>query len=154
RGGRTPMATLLLAGVALSSLFAAVSSFLISLTWVRWEVAEEVTFWLMGGLDNRQWTHCLMILPCAVAGVGAAISRWRELDLLMAGEETALALGVEIEKTKRLLLVNAALLTGVSGAGSGVIAFFGLLPPRAAGFLGGAFPPPVLCAGAPPPGRF
>src|SRR5262249_402638 len=107
RGGRTPMTTLLLAGVALSSLFAAVSSFLISLTWVRWEVAEEVTFWLMGGLDNRQWTHCLMILPCAVAGLGAAISRWRELDLLLAGEETALALGVEIEKTKRLLLVNA-----------------------------------------------
>jgi iron complex transport system permease protein len=135
RGGRTPMATLLLAGVALSSLFAAVSSFLISLTWVRWEVAQEVTFWLMGGLDNRQWTHCLMILPCAVAGLGAAISRWRELDLLLAGEETALALGVEIEKTKRLLLVNAALLTGVSVAVSGVIAFVGLIAPHAARLL-------------------
>jgi iron complex transport system permease protein len=137
RGGRTPMATLLLAGVALSSLFAAVSSFLISLTWVRWEVAQEVTFWLMGGLDNRQWTHCLMILPCAVAGLGAAISRWRELDLLLAGEETALALGVEIEKTKRLLLVNAALLTGVSVAVSGVIAFVGLIAPHAARLLVG-----------------
>ncbi len=117
------------------SLLALFASFLISLTWVRWEVAQEVTFWLMGGLDNRQWTHCLMILPCAVAGVGAAISRWRELDLLLAGEETALALGVEIEKTKRLLLVNAALLTGVSVAVSGVIAFVGLIAPHAARLL-------------------
>lgn len=135
RGGRAPVATLLLAGVALSSLFAAASSFLISLAWVRWEVVQEVTFWLMGGLDNRQWAHCLMILPCAVVGLGAALSRWRELDLLLAGEETALALGVEIEKTKRLLLVNVALLTGASVAVSGVIAFVGLIAPHAARLL-------------------
>jgi iron complex transport system permease protein len=135
RGGRTPMATLLLAGVAFSSLFAAASSFLISMTWVRWEVAQEITFWLMGGLDNRQWTHCLMLLPCAVIGLGAALSRSRELDLLLAGEETALALGVEIEKTKRLLLVNAALLTGASVAVSGVIGFVGLIAPHAARLL-------------------
>jgi iron complex transport system permease protein len=135
RGGRTPVATLLLAGVALSSLFAAASSFLISMTWVRWEVAQEVTFWLMGGLDNRRWTHCLMILPCIVVGLGAAISRWRELDILLTGEETALALGVEIEKTKRLLLVNAALLTGASVAVSGVIGFVGLIAPHAARLL-------------------
>jgi len=137
RRGRTPVATLLLAGVAFSSLFAAASSFLISLTWVRWEVAQEITFWLMGGLENRQWTHCLMILPCAVVGLGAAISRWRELDLLLTGEETALALGVEIEKTKRLLLVNAALLTGASVAVSGVIGFVGLIAPHAARLLTG-----------------
>jgi iron complex transport system permease protein len=137
RGGRTPAATLLLAGVALSSLFAAASSFLISMSWVRWEVAQEITFWLMGGLDNRQWAHCLMILPCAVAGLGLAISRCRELDLLLAGEETALALGVEIEKTKRLLLIDAALLTGASVAVSGVIAFVGLIAPHSARLLVG-----------------
>ncbi len=132
RRGRAPVETLLLAGVALSSLFAAASSFLISMTWVRWEVAQEITFWLMGGLDNRQWAHCLMILPCAAVGLGAAMSRWRELDLLLTGEETALALGVETEKTKRLLLVNAALLTGASVAVSGVIGFVGLIAPHAA----------------------
>jgi iron complex transport system permease protein len=135
RGGRTPVATLLLAGVAFSSLFAAASSFLISMTWVRWEVAQEITFWLLGGLDNRQWAHCLMILPCAVIGLGASLSRWRELDLLLTGEETALALGVEVEKTKRLLLVNAALLTGASVAVSGVIGFVGLIAPHAARLL-------------------
>src|SRR5262249_33515753 len=123
RGGRPPPATLLPAGAAVSPLFAAASSVLVSVALVRVAGAVGGAFWVMGGLDNRQWTRCLMILPCAVAGVGAAISRWRELDLLMAGEETALALGVEIEKTKRLLLVNAALLTGVSVAVSGVIAF-------------------------------
>ena len=135
RRGRTPVATLLLVGVALSALLAAISSFLISVTWVRWEVAQEILFWLMGGLDNRRWTHCLMLSPCVAVGLGVALAYWRELDLLLAGEETALALGVEIEKTKRILLVNAALLTGAAVAVSGVIGFVGLIAPHLARLL-------------------
>lgn len=137
RRGRTPVATLLLTGVAISALLGAASSFLISLTWVRWEIAQEIIFWLMGGLDNRRWTHCLLLLPCVVVGLSVALAYRRELDLLPAGEETAMALGVEIEKTKRILLVNAALLTGASVAVSGVIGFVGLIAPHLARRLTG-----------------
>jgi iron complex transport system permease protein len=135
RRGRTPIATLLLAGVALSALFSAANSFLISVTWVRWEVAQEITFWLMGGLDNRHWMHCLILLPCAAAGLGVALGYGRELDLLLLGEETALALGVEVERTRRILLVNAALLTGAAVAVSGVVGFVGLISPHLARLL-------------------
>ncbi|MGH9850944.1 MAG: FecCD family ABC transporter permease, partial [Blastocatellia bacterium] len=55
RRGRTPVATLLLIGVAFNALIGAATSFLISLQWVRWEVAQEILFWLMGGLDSRTW---------------------------------------------------------------------------------------------------
>ncbi len=138
RRGRTPVATLLLAGVALSSIFAAASSFLISLTWVRWEVAQEITFWLMGGLDNRHWKHFLLALPCVILGLLVALFYARELDLLTAGEETATALGVDVEKTKRALLVNAALLTGAAVAVSGVIGFVGLIAPHTVRLLIGS----------------
>lgn len=135
RRGRTPVTTLLLVGVALSALLGAASSFLISMTWVRWEVAQEILFWLMGGLDNRHWTHCLLLLPCVVVGLAIALGYGRELDLLAAGEETALALGVELERTKRILLVNTALLTGAAVAVSGVVGFVGLIAPHLARLL-------------------
>lgn len=137
RHGRTPMATLLLAGVALSSLFAAASSFLITVAWVRWEVAQEITFWLMGGLENRQWLHVFLVFPCLIVGLLTAIYFGRDLDLLTIGEETAGALGVEVETTKRILLVNAALLTGASVAVSGVIGFVGLIAPHVVRLLVG-----------------
>lgn len=148
RRGRTPVATLLLAGVALSAIFSAASSFLISVTWVRWDVAQEITFWLMGGLDHRRWMHCMMLLPCAIIGISLGLCYWRELDLLLAGDETAQALGVEVEKTKRILLVNAALLTGASVAVSGVIGFVGLIAPHLARLLTGPSHRRVLPASA------
>ncbi len=135
RGGRTPVTTLLLVGVAMTALLGAASSFLITMTWVRWEVAQEILFWLMGGLDNRRWVHSLMLLPCVAVGLAVAQSYGRDLDLLAAGEETALALGVEIEQTKRILLVNAAMLTGAAVAVSGVIGFVGLIAPHLARLL-------------------
>lgn len=135
RRGRTPTTTLLLIGVAVSALLAAVNSFLISTTRARWDVSQEIIFWLMGGLDNRHWEHCLLLLPCVAVGLTVALSFARELDLLAAGEETALALGVEVEQTKRLLLVNAALLTGAAVAVSGVVGFVGLIAPHLARLL-------------------
>ena len=55
RAGRAPTATLLLAGIALSALISAISSLLISLSFIDWEVAGNIIFWMMGGLDNRTW---------------------------------------------------------------------------------------------------
>ncbi len=137
RRGRTSMATLLLAGVALGALLSAATSFLISLTWVRYEVAQEVMFWLMGGLDSRTWQHVWLLLPCVIISLSLAFSHTRELDLLLTGEETAASLGVEIERTKRITLVSAALLTGASVAVSGVIGFVGLVVPHVVRLLAG-----------------
>jgi iron complex transport system permease protein len=130
RKGRTPVAILLLAGVALGALFAAATSFLITSTWVRYEVAQEILFWLSGGLDNRTWAHVLMVLPCVALGGLVSVFYTRELDLLLGGEEAASSLGVEVEHTKRVVLTVSALLTGAAVAVSGVVGFVGLVVPH------------------------
>ena len=56
RRGRTPVAMLLLAGVAINALLGAMTQFLVTLHWVRYEVAQEVLFWMLGGLDSRTWS--------------------------------------------------------------------------------------------------
>lgn len=130
RHGHTPIATLLLAGVALSTLIGAATSFLITVTWVRFEVAQEILFWLLGGLDSRTWTHVWLATPCVAIGVIVALVYARDLDLLLTGEEAAHTLGIEVEHVKRVVLTSAALLTGTAVAVSGVIGFVGLIVPH------------------------
>ena len=131
RRGRTPVAMLLLAGVALNSLLSAATSFVISLSWVRYEVAQEVLFWLMGGLDDRTWTHVWMAAPLVAIGLAAAIALARDLDLFTTGEEAAATLGVDVERAKQRVLAVAALLAGTAVAVCGVIGFVGLIVPHA-----------------------
>jgi iron complex transport system permease protein len=131
RRARTGVATLLLAGVAISALVGAITSFLITVTWVRYEVAQQMIFWLLGGLANRTWTHVWLGIPGFVIGIVLALAFARDLDLLAAGEEVASSLGMEVERAKRALLVNSALLTGTAVALSGAIGFVGLVVPHA-----------------------
>ena len=130
RRGRTPIVTLLLAGVALNALIGAATSFLISMQWVRFEVAQEILFWLMGGLDSRTWDHVWIVLPCVAAGLTIALVYSRDLDVLLLGEEAALAVGADVEKIKRVIITSAALLTGGAVAVSGTIGFVGLVVPH------------------------
>jgi iron complex transport system permease protein len=128
---RTGIATLLLAGIAVNALIGAITSFLITVTWVRYEVAQQIIFWLMGGLANRTWAHVWLGIPGFTVGILLALAFARDLDILAGGEEVASSLGVEVERTKRVLLVNAALLTGAAVALSGAIGFVGLVVPHA-----------------------
>jgi iron complex transport system permease protein len=128
--GKTPVATLLLSGVALSALIGAATSFVISLKFVSYQIAQEIIFWLMGGLDNRTWSHVWLIAPFVLLGILIAIFYMRELDLMLLGEEAALSLGVEVEHTKRIVLTSAALMTGAAVAVSGIVGFVGLIVPH------------------------
>jgi iron complex transport system permease protein len=128
--GRTPIATLLLAGVALNALIGAAITFMISITWVRHEIAQEILFWLLGGLDSRTWIHFWIAIPSTAIGMCLAFIYARDLDLLILGEEAAQSLGVEVESTKRIVLTSAALLTGASVAVSGMVGFVGLVIPH------------------------
>lgn len=130
RHGHTPVATLLLAGVALNALMSAAISFVITLAWVRYEVAQEIFFWLMGSLESRTWTHVWLALPCIAVGGAIAFLSARELDLMLMGEETARSLGVQVESVKRMVLTSAALLVGAAVAVSGMIGFVGLIIPH------------------------
>jgi iron complex transport system permease protein len=135
RGGSTPITSLLLTGIAIGSLLTAASSLLISLNIVTWQVAQEIVFWMMGGLDSRTWAHVWISAPFVLVGFGAAVLQSRTLDLLLLGEETAQSLGVDIESAKRFVVVTAALLTGASVAVAGLIGFVGLVVPHAVRLL-------------------
>jgi iron complex transport system permease protein len=130
RRGRTPVAMLLLAGVALNALLGSLTAFVITLQWVRYEVAQEVVFWLMGGLDDRTWTHVWMAAPLVAVGLAAAAALARDLDLFTTGEDAAATLGLDVERAKQRVLAVAALLSGTAVAVCGVIGFVGLIVPH------------------------
>ena len=153
RQGRTPVTTLLLAGIAVSSFLTALTSLLLSLT-QNILVLRELLFWLMGGLDGRGWHHVrIVFLPVVLGGFGL-IAFARELNLLASGgEEEAASLGVEVEWTKRILLLVASLITGLAVAVSGVIGFVGLVIPHLTRLLVGPdhrilLPASFLCGAA------
>jgi iron complex transport system permease protein len=131
RGGVTPVTTLLLAGVAAGSLLSAVSSLLLSMNIVNWQMAQDIVFWMMGGLDARTWTHFWLCAPFVLLGLVAAMVQARDLDLLQQGEETAASFGVNVESAKRMLTLTTAVLTGASVAVAGLVGFVGLVVPHA-----------------------
>lgn len=127
--------TLLLAGIAVNALITAMISFIIMTAWSEYEVAREIVFWTMGGLENSTWLQVIIALPGIL--LGSLIAFWyaRELDMLLMGTETALVLGVDVEHTQRMILVSTALLTGTAVAVSGIIGFVGLIIPHSVRFL-------------------
>lgn len=129
--GRSPIATLLLAGVALAAFLSAVNTFLIASAWEDdFEAARRIAFWLMGGITDRGWIHVAMVLPGLLAGLAVALLCARDLDLLAEGEEAAAALGVDAERSRSWLLVASAVLVGSAVAVSGVVGFVGLVVPH------------------------
>jgi iron complex transport system permease protein len=130
RGGSTPITTLLLTGIAVGAFLTAMSSLLLSINIVTWQVAQEVVFWMMGGLDSRTWAHVGISAPFVLVGLGAAMLQARTLDLLLLGEEAAVSLGVDVELAKRLLVATSAILTGASVAVAGLVGFVGLIVPH------------------------
>ncbi len=125
--GRTPVATLLLAGVAVQTFLGAVVSFLLV---NAGESLERAVYWLMGHLHNSTWAEVEATLPLAVVTVGVLYAYAHDLNVLLLGEADAHALGIEVERTKRLLLALASVVTAAAVAVAGVIGFVGLVVPH------------------------
>jgi len=126
-GGRTPVATLLLAGVAVQTLLGAVVSYLLI---NAGESVGQALYWLMGHLANASWDDVTVTLPLALAGFAVLSAYTRDLNVLLMGEEDAHALGIEVERTKRVLLAVSTLVTAVAVSVVGVIGFVGLVVPH------------------------
>ena len=126
-GGRTPVATLLLAGVAVQAFLGAVISFMLVHSG---ENLREAVFWMMGHLHDSTWGDVAFALPVTLVGVLVLGAYTRELNVLLLGEEDAHHLGVEVERTKLLLLAIASVVTAAGVAVAGVIGFVGLGVPH------------------------
>ncbi|WP_049899614.1 vitamin B12 ABC transporter permease BtuC [Halococcus agarilyticus] len=125
--GRTPVATLLLAGVAIQTFLGAVISYMtINAGWS----IRRVVFWLSGNLTNSTWGNVVTTLPLALVAFGILLAYARDLNVLLLGEADAHALGIEVERTKRVLLAVSSVLTAAAVAVAGVIGFVGLIVPH------------------------
>lgn len=119
---------LILSGVAVSFVVMALANLLIFLGDHR--ASHTVVFWMLGGLGLAQWPH--LIYPATALAVALAwfMVNARQINALMAGEETAATLGVDVVRFRRALFIMSALLTSVLVAFSGMIGFVGLMIPH------------------------
>jgi iron complex transport system permease protein len=129
---------LVLAGIALGQLALAASALLLSLALADYTVAERLLRWSLGSLDGRTWTHVAWGTAPILVGSAWVLARARELDALMMGETTAVALGVAVARLRRELVLAVALLSGTTVAIGGIIGFVGLVVPHAARLWVGA----------------
>lgn len=128
-GPLSPARTVL-AGVAVSSLAAALVSFIIFWT-ATGDSYREILAWLLGSLSGARWPAVAITLAAIVVVGLPLLLAGKTLDAFAFGDTAASALGVNVEKTRWLLLVATALLTGAMVSVSGAIGFVGLVLPHA-----------------------
>jgi len=128
RGDRPRMENLLLAGLAIAALFAAVLSIVLALD--HGSVAQALA-WLAGGFGGRGWEHVAVALPFVGVGYVLARRHAREMNLLLATDDEASSMGVEVTRVRRRLVIAATLLAASAAASAGLIGFVGLIVPHA-----------------------
>jgi iron complex transport system permease protein len=126
--GRTPIQTLILAGVVSSTFFSALVLLLFTL--FRRE-SFSVLFFMLGSLAIGRASNLILISGVLVfAGLLISVYLARDIDALSSGEEDALHLGIPIERVKQILFFSSSLLVGSSVALAGSIGFVGLIVPH------------------------
>jgi iron complex transport system permease protein len=135
RRAATPL-RIVLTGTAVAYAASAISSFLIYRA-PSSDAVRSVVFWLLGSLSGASWAE---LVPAALAvGLGTVVlwAHGRHLNALLAGDDTAAALGVDVGRLRRRLVALTSLVTATVVAVSGAIGFVGLLLPHGARFLVG-----------------
>ena len=128
RDGRTDVATLLLAGVAVNAMAGAGIGFMVFLS--DDQQLRDLSYWLLGSLGGITWDRMALAAPLILAGAALLPLFARHLNALLLGESEAVHLGFHVERTKRAIVVLAALATGTAVALTGVIGFVGLVVPH------------------------
>jgi iron complex transport system permease protein len=128
--GREPgIIVLVLAGLAVGSLAGAATSFAISLSPNPFAVTE-IVFWLLGSLEDRSIVHVLLAAPFLALSVALLLSTGPGLRALTLGEDAAASLGVNVGRTRLIVVVASAIGAGASVAVAGAIGFIGLVSPH------------------------
>jgi iron complex transport system permease protein len=129
-GTRGPLMdnSLLLSGVVVNAFFSAAILFFLSI--VNSTELHSITFWLMGDLSHASIKEICITALCLTVGFVLLYAQARKLNLFVQGEETALHLGVHVERTKQWLLVVTSLIISVAVSLAGIIGFVGIMVPH------------------------
>ena len=127
--------SLLLAGVAVSHLFSSLVSFIKYV--VDIEKLPELVFWQMGSVSDATWPQIgLMLVVAIISLIVMNIFAW-DLNVMSTGEESAISLGVNYKRLRRIAFIFSTLMTGVAVAFAGTIGFVGMVAPHIARMMVG-----------------
>jgi len=146
-GSQGSSLSLILAGVAISALAAALTSLVLNLSSNPF-AANEIIFWMMGSLADRSLTHVWIASPFILVGVVMLGTLGRGLDALILGEDATEAMGIRINKLQLILILGTASIVGASTAVAGAISFVGLVVPHILRPLVGSQPSKLLLVSA------
>ena len=120
--------SLVLAGVAVTSLATAIQTFLLQR---NSDVVRQVYSWILGRLSSATWGDVRLVIPYVLISTVALLMHRRLLDVLRVGDEEARALGVDVSRVRLIVVIAATLGTAAVVAVSGLIGFVGIIVPHA-----------------------
>lgn len=126
-GGSVRTESLILSGVAVSSLLSAIVSFL---TYIAGDKLEGIVFWTMGNLSNADWAEIGFIAPIILMCGIFLVTQAKGLNAMMLGDVHALDLGIDVKKTRLFVLILATIIVASAVSFTGVIGFIGLVIPH------------------------
>lgn len=127
--------SIVLAGVAVTSLATAMQTFLLQR---NSEVIRQVYSWILGRMSTATWSDVRLVIPYVVVSSVALMLHRRLLDVLRVGDEEATALGVNVARVRLVVVVAATLGTAAVVAVSGLIGFVGIIVPHAVRLIVGS----------------
>ena len=98
---------------------------------------QSLTFWQMGSLGTADWADLAAALPVFVLGLAGMLWLATPLDMLALGERQAQHIGLDVRRTRALLVVCSSLLVGAAVAFAGIVGFVGLIVPHVVRLLAG-----------------
>lgn len=127
--------TLVLAGVAVVSLFTAIQTFVLQR---NNDVIREVYSWILGRVSNATWADVRLVLPYVVVSSVVLLLHRRHLDLFRVGDDEAASLGSDVARIRIVIVIAATMGTAAVVSVSGLIGFVGVIVPHAVRMLAGA----------------
>jgi iron complex transport system permease protein len=127
-GGRLEPFTLLLVGVIFNSFWGAAIMLVNSV--VNFYFTHSIIFWLMGSFEAPTWREVAMVSVAGITGSAILSGFARDMNLLSLGDDQAAHLGVEVERTRRIIFVITSIMIGSAVSVSGIISFVGLIVPH------------------------
>ena len=135
--------TLVLAGVAVTSLATAIQAFMLQR---HTDVIKVVYSWILGRFTGSTWSDVRLVLPYIVVTIAVLIAHRRHLDVLRVGDDEAASLGTDVRRLRLVVVIAATLGTAAAVSVSGLIGFVGIVVPHFIRLTAGCVVPPAAAA--------
>ncbi len=129
-GGKITSSQLVLAGIAVSTMFTAITNFMIYYTKTGSDKVKTAMYWMMGSLNGADWASVGYVAIISIICIVVILFFTNSLDVLMLGDDAATTLGVNLRMIKISIIILCTILTGAIVSVSGVIGFVGLIIPH------------------------